>query len=414
MRLEAFIANRYLSTTRNSFSVSLLKWIGMLGVALGVCSLIVVISVMRGFERDFEKKILGFQAPLVLEVSSAQVNQLPSIENLKKLHPSILRGERRIEGELVIESSFGSASGARIRGIDRPIGEIHGIGELTMSDDETDPLETKATLKGEALPGIVLGKELAAHIQVHPDFKDEVKLVFPFGELSPTGEIMPRVRRFRVAGLFDSGFYDYDSKFAVVTDAMSERLFGEYGRASLAIYLKDPAAADRIKAQLEKAYEGHVWQAHTWRERNQRLFQALFLERLGMFILLLMIVLIATFNIFALLSMIVLEKVKDMAVLRTVGLHLRQVRRIFLLQVWKIGLRGTAIGGSIAIIICLWLHFFPYELPHSYYIRYLPVTFEPLYIFALIMVGPLISVLAGWYPARQACAPVIAEVLRYE
>lgn len=420
MKIEAFIANRYLSTTRHSFSVSLLKWIGMLGIALGVLCLMVVISVMRGFEKNFEEKILGFQAPLILEATAAHADQLPKVEELKHIYPELNYVEKRIEGELVIESSFGTSSGARVRGVDRSVNEIKGLGRLLIAEDIDDPLHPKPTPDGEALPGIILGTELAAILQVHPDFKDDVKLVFPFGDISPTGEVLPRIRRFRVTGLFNSGFYEYDSKFAIVSKEMAERMFGEYGRYSLAVYLDDVSDSivrlysEVIKKSLKETYEQPAWTASTWRERNQRLFQALLLERLGMMVLLLMIVLIATFNIFALLSMIVMEKVKDMAVLRTVGLRLNQVRRVFLWQVFKIGLRGTSIGGTFGIIICLWLYIFPYELPPSYYITHLPVTFDPIYIFLILIAGPVISLLAGLYPAYQSCKPVIAEVLRYE
>jgi lipoprotein-releasing system permease protein len=249
------------------------------------------------------------------------------------------------------------------------------------------------------LPGIVLGSELAASLQVHPDFNDEVKLVFPFGDISPTGEILPRVRRFRVAGIFDSGFYEYDSKFAIIPEMSAARLFGEYGRAKLGLYLKDASKSDQLKSALVSTFPERSWKISTWRERNQRLFQALLLERWGMFVL---------------LPMIVLEKVKDMAVLRTVGLRLKQVKRIFWWQVAVIGLRGTLLGGILGTLVCLWFHFFPYELPPSYYIRTMPVAFDPFYIVLIVIMGPLISIVAGLYPARQACLPTIAEVIRYE
>jgi lipoprotein-releasing system permease protein len=127
-----------------------------------------------------------------------------------------------------------------------------------------------------------------------------------------------------------------------------------------------------------------------------------------------MIILIATFNIFALLSMIIMEKIKDMAVLRTMGFRKTQLKRLFLWQVGRIGLRGTIMGGVLAIGVCAWLYFFPYELPSTYYIPYLPISIEPLNIALMLILGPVISLLAGLYPAIQASRPVIAEVLRYE
>jgi len=381
----------------------------MLGVALGIFSLIVVLSIMRGFERDFETKILGFQAPVVLETSAAEAASLPPADELKNRYGNIDHAEYRIEGELVIESKFGTASGARVRGIDRSVDEIKGLGHVYFRDQQSHDLSEEAHL-----PGIVLGAELAATLQVHPDFKDEVRLIFPFGDLAPSGEMMPRVRRFLVVGIFDSGFYEYDSRFALITGQRAQRLFGEFGRSSTALYLHNNKRSETLAKQIRADYPQRSWQVATWRERNQRLFQALFLERLGMILLLSMIIIIACFNIFALLSMIVMEKIKDMAVLRTMGFRKSQLRQVFLWQVGRIGIRGTIMGGVFAIGTCLWLYFFPYELPSTYYIPYLPISLEPLGILLILLLGPLMSMVAGLYPASQASKPIIAEVLRYE
>lgn len=410
MKPESFIAKRYLSTTRHSSSVNLLKWIGTVGVALGVCSLVVVISIMRGFERDFESKIIGFQAPVTIEVTGDEIDLLPTLEELKAAIPSIRRAERRIEGELVIETGFGTSAGARVRGVEGPLDEVPGLGRVQMAKDR----ELMAPGGDSQLPPIVLGTELAASLQVHPDFGDEVRLVFPFGDVSPSGELLPRIRKFDVRGLFDSGFYEYDHKFAIVPAKDAERLLGSYGRVTLALELADPAASETVATSLAGMAGERPWKVSTWQSRNQRLFQALMLERLGMWVLLTMIVLIASFSIFALLSIIVLEKVADMAVLRSMGLKLKQVRRIFLWQAGQLGLRGTVVGGLIGLIICISLKIFPYRLPPSYYIEYLPIVIEPLQITIMVLVGPLVSLIAGLYPAWQATRYGIAGVLRYE
>lgn len=406
MRLERFIAKRYLASTRHSSSVNLLKWIGIAGVALGVCSLVVVVSVMRGFEKDFEEKIIGFQAPVILEVPADQMHEandiLPRLEDLMSKHSTISSGQHRIEGELVIETEFGTTTGGRVRGVDRPFEELPGVETFELVENKSD------------LPGIVLGSEMAAALQVHPDFEDEVRLVFPFGDISPSGAILPRVRKFRVVGVFHSGFYEYDSRFALIETVMAERLFGEYARSSLALSLHDPADSEALRAALLAEYPGHRWTVSTWRKRNQRLFQALLLERVGMIVLLLMIVLIASFGIFALLSMIVLEKIPDMAIMRSLGMRAAQIRRIFLWQAGTIGLRGTLIGGTAGLVIAIGLTLFPYRLPASYYIDTLPVALEPITILMMILLGPVISLLAGLYPAWQSTRYGIANVLRYE
>lgn len=299
MKFESFIARRYLSS--GSFSAKLLKWIGLIGVSIGVFSLVVVLAVMRGFEEEFAGTILGFQAHLTLEGDELppawpkplRRGEGPTPEELRQ-YESIVATERWVEGELVIQSTFGTSAGSRIRGIvDDDVSALRGVKKIY--------LPIRKHLRGEneeSLPGIVLGSELAALLEVHPDFKDEVRLVFPFGDLSPTGELLPRVRRFRVIGIFESGFYEYDTKYAFIAQEMAERLLGEYGREKVALFLRDPMDASAVKERMIAAGINEK-NLSTWQEQNRQLFQALLLERIGMFILLLMIVLIASFNIFS-------------------------------------------------------------------------------------------------------------------
>lgn len=410
MKPEFFISRRYLSSRHSSFSAELLKWMGLVGVAIGVFALVVVLSVMRGFEGKFEEKILGFQAHVTLEASGEAREALPAPGELERRHEAIVLTERWIEGELVIQSSFGTSSGARIRGIEGDAHAIRGIDRAYFPTVRGERLRAE----GEELPGIVLGSELAAALEVHPDFADEVKLVFPFGDLSPTGEVLPRVRRFRVTGIFESGFYEYDHKYAFIDYEMADRLFDEYGREKLALFVRDPLKVGPIKERLVAQEVDPRVSVATWQEQNRPLFSALFLERIGMFILLSMIVLIASFNIFALISIVVLEKVRDMAVLRSMGFKTRSVRSVFLLQSTGIGLKGTCVGGFLGLTVCLWLTWFPYQLPPSYYVEFLPISVEWGPVLLALLTGPVIGFLVGLYPARQATGPNIAEVLRYE
>lgn len=407
---ELAIARRYSSTQRGSFSAKLLKWMGTGGVAIGVFSLIVVLAVMRGFEGKFEEKIFGFQAHLTFEATGEARAELPEGAVLQQQTPQLSSWTQWLEGELIIQSDFGRAAGARVRGITEDADQLRGV------EHSHFPTERGARLgmSGDELPGIVLGRELAATLEVHPDFRDEVKLIFPLGDIAPTGEILPRVRRFQVTGLFESGFYEYDHKYAVIDYAMAERMFGEYGRERVALYLKDPLQAAELKKKFLRSGLGSDIQLATWQERNKQLFEALRLERMGMFLLLMMIVLIASFNIFALVSMLVLEKVHDVAVLRTLGLNVRQVRRLFLLQSGGIGLKGALIGGLAGLAVCLWLTWFPYHLPPTYYVEFLPIRFHIGQIVVGVLMGPFIGLLVGLYPARQATRYSIAEVLRYE
>ena len=216
MQPEWTIARRHLTSPLSPFSVKLLKWIGLIGVAIGVFSLVVVLSVMHGFEKKFEEKILGFQAHLTLTAPAEAETQLPLLTDLTK-KTGVVTAESWLEGELVIQSSFGTAAGAKVRGLQEPVETMRAVEQLHLPT----PRQGRLHAEGKELPGIILGTELAASLEVHPDFKDEVKLVFPFGDVSPTGEILPRVRRFLVTGLFESGFYEYDHKYAFIDYAMA-------------------------------------------------------------------------------------------------------------------------------------------------------------------------------------------------
>lgn len=395
---ESYVARRYLSTRRKPPFVSLILSISLLSVAVGVFALIFVLSVMNGFEKDFRGRILSFKAPVTV-VSGNGEDLSAGAEDWKKLDPRIRRVVPFAEGEAVAQTREGGVLGLRVRGIGEAPDEAR-LGRYY----EGSPFSEKS---------IAIGDGLADSLHVHPDFSEEVRLVFPLGDVGPSGDLMPRVKQLQVTGIFHSGFYEYDSKYAVVPYAQALSLFGDQARTGLEVWIDPPSAAEDVKAALEKKKADNV-RVLTWRDSNPKLFAAMKLEKIGMFLLMGMLLLIAAFNIFGLISLTVLDKIPDMAVLRAVGLGMGRVRRIFLLQAASIGLLGSTAGGALGLIAVWLLTKYPAPLPTSYYLEHLPVVLEKADVAAVVLLVPLVTTLAALYPAHQAAKVPPVQALRYE
>ena len=400
MRFEFFIARRYLSSRRKPFFVSLVLFITLFAVSTGVFALIFVLAIMNGFERDFQKRILGFKAPLVVYNESGE-DLSGEAEEWKEKDSRIRRVVPFVEGEAVSQSEAGAILGVRVRGISGVPDETR-LGTLYESEDFSPT-------------SILLGQELAASLGVHPDFFEKVRLLFPFGEVGPSGELTPRVRRLTLTGTFRSGFYEFDSKYALVPYQEAFRLFGQDARTGLEIWVEPPGAVEAVRKKLEATgVVGEGIRIRTWRDENPKLFAAMKMEKIGMFLLLSALLLIASFNIFGLTSLTVMDKIKDMAVLRASGLTARRVAKIFLLKAAGIGLAGAFAGGAVGLLATLFLTNHPVRLPTTYYLEHLPIAVEPAEVFFVLLLVPVLTVLAALYPALQASRPSPVEVLRHE
>ncbi len=399
MNLELFIARRYLSTQNKPFFLTLLSFISFLGMSTSVFALLFVLAVMRGFETDFQNKVIGFKAPLTI-TGSSELSWEELARQIQTSFPEITSVHPYVEGEAVIQTEAGDSMGIRVRG-------VHGEMENRRYGvvDFVEPMDPR---------NVILGRELAYALHVDPDFFEKVRLIYPLGEVSPSGEMLPAVRSLTVGGTFRSGYYEYDSKFALIDYEEALRLFGEEARTGLEIWTQQTDHVALLKRRLEDSFHSLPLQIETWQEQNPKLFAALKLERIGMFLLLVVLLAIASVTVFGLVSLLVLEKMRDIAVIRTLGLGKKRVRRLFLLQALGIGLLGDLVGGGIALGLVRILVEHPLRLPSTYYVEYLPLDLSFGTALWVLGLAPLLAILAALYPAWQSVQHPPTELLRYE
>jgi lipoprotein-releasing system permease protein len=415
MRFELFVAVRYLRAKRRQAVVGIITVISIAGVAAGVASLIIALAITNGMRRDLQDRLLGSTAHVqLMRVASdgirdwrsltARLQQLPHV---RAVAPGLY--------EQVLISHGARSGGALIEGIvpaqERTVSDL--LSTVTMGSAASLDTSAAATSnQAQTPPPIVIGHDLADTIDAQVG--TTVLVTSPQGELTPLG-LIPKFQRFRVAGIFHSGFYQYDSAMAFTSLADAQRLFGEPDVVSvLSFKVDDLDRADQIGRSIEQA-AGPGFLTNNWMEQNRPLFRALRLEQVVTFIVIGLIVCVAALNILTALTMMVMEKTRDIAVMMSFGVKPRQVRTIFLLQGLLIGLTGTILG-LIAGYGLSWLggH---YHFPLSaevYSIDYLP--FAARWTDGLIVgaVSLAVSLLATLYPSGSAARVLPAEALRYE
>lgn len=413
MNTAFWISGRYFRSMRGQRFLPLLSIVSIAGVALGVMALVTVLSVMRGFSQELEKKMMGFNAhvtitrtPGGMNVNDDLIRAILSDKYAKEISPFV-------EGEAIAQSkTIGevSATGVRVRGIDpASMGSLKTV-EFYFPEGSEGFGELN---KAKPLPAIVLGSEILAQLTVHPDFEDKVELVAPLAEVGPTGELEPKMRGYRLAGAFRSGVYDYDSKVAFVSIPEARRLLGAQAVSGFHITLTDSSDAPRVASMLKSGL-GEGWRVDSWETLNKKLFAALKLERYAMSMILLLIVLIASFSIVGVIMMIISAKRKDVATLRAIGMNERFSGKIFLYYGFIIGTIGSLTGGVLGSVLCSLLMRYPIRLPSSYYLDLLPVDWSAGWTALFVVCGIIISVAASLYPVSQATAETPVATLRYE
>jgi lipoprotein-releasing system permease protein len=416
MRFELYVAARYLKAKRRQAVVGVVTTISIAGVAAGVAALVIALAITNGMRRDLQDRLLGSTAHVqLMRIKDDGIrNWRPLIERLRRL-PHVAAASPGLY-EQVLVARGARDGGALIEGIvpefERSVSDILSTatpGAISALEPQADPAATDNT----DLPPIVLGKDLAETIGA--SVGDSVMVISPQGEMTPVG-VFPKVLRFRLAGIFHSGFYQYDSAMGFLRLADAQRLFSEPDLLSVISFkVDDLNRAPEIGKEIEKA-AGPGFMTSNWMEQNRELFRALRLEQYVTFIVIALIVIVAALNILIALTMMVMEKTRDIAVLMSFGVDPGQVRRIFLMQGLLISLVGTALGLVLGYLAS-WAgghYHFIHLSAEVYSIDTLPFAPRVLdgVIVAAVSIG--ISLLATLYPSSAAARIRPAEALRYE
>ena len=410
MSFEYFIGRRYLRAKSKQSFISLITILSTAGIAVGVMALIVVIAVMSGFESDLKSRILGGQSHIVLMRHGGQfteyrkiLKEVEKIDGVKSATPVIYT-------QVMLRASS-RVSGAVLRGIDP-----ESAGRVIKTLDKIS-LPNPKTGMGESpdnnVPGIVLGKELANNLGV--GIGDTIYLISPRGMISPIGHL-PAMKRFRLTGFFESGMYDYDGSFAYINIKQAQKIL-RMGNSVTGIEIRvDNMYKAREIAQKIVSSLGFPFWARDWMQMNQNLFTALKLEKTVMFIILSLIVLVAAFNIASTLIMMVMEKTRDIAILKAMGATDKSIKKIFVFKGMVIGTVGTIFGVILGFVLCTILkHYKIAELTGDiyYFTTKLPVKLEFFDVFIIVSAALVICFLATIYPARQASRLNPVEAIRY-
>lgn len=407
MPFEFFIGTRYLRAKRKQAFISLITVLSTSGVTVGVMALIVVIAVMTGAEADFRSRILGVESHLVvLRHGGPMPEYQPVISKIRRIK-GVRNATPFVSAQTMIRSSNGVA-GAVIRGIDPA-----SAAESVRAVQGVEKLDADPTSDGSRqIPGIVLGKELARSLGAAEG--DTVYVISPKGMISPFGH-MPTMKRFRVAAHFESGFYEYDSSLAYVHLKEAQKMLRMDDTVTgIEVRVDNIYAADQFARDIITRLGFPYW-ARDWMQMNRNLFSALKLEKIAMFVILTLIVLVAAFNIASTLIMMVMEKTKDIAILKAMGASSRSIRKIFIFNGMIIGAIGTVMGICLGFILCTLLkHYRFIELPGDvYYFTTLPVQLETADVLTIAAAALLICFVATLYPAHQASKLDPVEAIRY-
>jgi len=415
-RLELGIAWRYLRSRRGSKLLSLISVIAIGGITVGVSALVVIIAVMNGLQNDLREKIL---------VASPDVRVLTFGDDMRmddwqstlakvKKEKGVVAAAPFVLTQAILQAGHDYTEGVQVEGI-----EPEGPGAPNVTSIRQHALKGNnfkfRTTSGE-IGGAVLGKLLAERMNAFPVDKVQV-ISAPGRSLNPvTGMPDPHIEQLEVTGLFETGMYEYDNSYVFLPIAVAQRVAG-IGKSVTGIEVK---AADRWKAtEIASALSdtlGFPYRTLDWQAQNQNLFQALKLEKLGMSVILLLIMMVAAFNIVSTLTMVVADKTREIGILRAMGLRAASIRRIFLAQGMVIGIVGTSLGLVLGVAVAMIQeHYKLIKLDQSvYFIDHLPVSLQFGDLGLIVLMSLSIPVLATWYPARQASRLLPVEAIRHE
>ena len=428
MSYELFVSIRHLSAKKSKKFISLNTWISIAGVGLGVMALIVVIAVMSGFSKDLRDKILGTNSHVVVSnMNRAMVEnydgilkKVRSVEGVMAAAPFIMNQVMLINGDRV--------SGIVVRGIDPEKEEtVSDLGKNMVSGTVSD-LKTKSSFSGEIKgrekknrAGIILGKELLRRLGVRVG--DIVSMVSPVSRVTPVG-LIPRMKLFKVVGIFESGMYEYDANLSFILLKSAQKFFSmKNGVSGIEVRVADIEQAGNIASVIQNKL-GFPYLVRDWMRMNKNLFSALKLEKIVMFIILILIIFVAAFNIVSTLFMLVMEKTREIAILKSMGASCSSIIKIYSYQGLVIGLVGTFLGCAAGFVIVPNLNeivsfiesifgivAFPSDV---YYLDRIPSKIQYMDSFLIVIFSVVICLVASLYPAWRASKLDLVDGLRYE
>jgi lipoprotein-releasing system permease protein len=413
--LEWYIARRYLSSRRGTRFLSLITLISMGGVFVGVMALIIVTAVMTGLQNDLRDKILGTNphiwltthgSNMVLDDWEATLRQVSDVPGVEAVAPFI-------HTEVGVGNLGGYAEGAILRGVSadpqgEPVTDIARqlqSGELTLGPTES------------GYPPLVMGADLADRFQLVPGSLVTITSFQQGVKLSPMGFAIPPMRRFEMVGRFRTGMYEYDNKYMYTDLGSAQELTGlDASVSGLEIRVPDPMRAPEVAREVLTELGGYPYRTQDWQTMNASLFSALKLEKLAMGIILLLIVVVAAFNIVSTLVMVVTDKTREIGILKSMGMKASQIQKIFMLQGVVIGMVGSVLGGTAGLVLVWLLDKYEFiKIPGDvYFVDRLPVAFDPVDIATILGLSMLISFVATLYPARQAARLYPVEAIRHD
>ncbi len=417
MPFELTIALRYLFAQRRQLFIAVISTISTLGVVVGVMILLIALAIMTGFQGELRSRILGAASHLSIYKGGGEafgdyravIAKLGGIDGIEGAAPVLY-------GKALVSSATGSAL-VTLKGIEPELeATVTEFGEKMMVGDLmrlSEPKNVSGEELGSELPPVIVGEELAMTLGVF--IGDILKVTSPEGHLSPFG-MLPRTRSFRVAGIFQLGLYNFDNSWALLHLPDAQRLLG-VGDEAMYVESKvtDLFEVERVEIDVMKAI-GDDYGSMNWKETNRSLFSAFWLEKVVTTIFISFIVGVAALNIVASQIMIVMNKTRDIAILRSMGASAKSIMHIFMLQGAIIGVAGTAVGAALGVLVSWVLdHYRLISIPEDVYqVAWVPFKLLPSDFILVVIAAPLICFAATLYPARRAAKLVITEALRFE
>ena len=416
-KLELSVAWRYLRSRRGSRLLSLISVIAIGGVIVGVSALIVIIGVMNGLQNDLREKILiGSPDLRVLTYGEdMSMSGWPKVEDrVRRMKPAVVAVSPFVHGQAMVNGGHQYSEGAFFMGIEPDEPGLNPVTRIRTTAKAGN--FTFGTTDGKRR-GVVLGTRLAERLNVTPGIDSVTMYSAGNGKVDPvTGLPKPHVERFEVTGIFETGMYEYDNSYVFMALQSAQEL-AELGSSvtGLEVRTRTRDVAPTVAHAIEDTL-GFPYRTEDWQQQNSPLFHALKLEKFGMTFILLLIILVAAFNIVSTLTMVVTDKTREIGILRAMGMPARSIRRIFFAQGIVIGIVGTALGLLIGLAASIMID--RYKLialdPSVYFIDHLPVATQSLDVVLIVLASLLIAALATLYPARQAARLFPVEAIRHE